>query len=445
MKAWQNFLSQLEKDIGKTNIDQWARSLTVVKYDACNLYLQANDSFQAQWFYEHIHPKLSDFVNNNQRAIRVHLEVLQEVPSSKKKTKQPILNTFVIKSDMMHPNYSFGSYVATEKNHLTLEFLARLSSSRENFSQISQTNPMYLYGKKGVGKTHLLTAMGQSLSDLGLRVFFVKAETFASHFVNAIRQNCMQLFRESYRNIDVLIVDDVHIFSKKNATQEEFFHTFNTLHTQGKGILLSSQVSPRELSEIEPRLVSRFEWGITLKLEPPEPGDLQKILEKKAQFHHFNIDQDLITFLLTTFQSSPKSLYEALDALLIRSHDQKMTKILPETAQVLLKDLIEKENQNKLSSTDIIRTVAAHYGIKEDDILGKAQSRDIALPRKIAIFFCREKLKLPYQKIGKIFQRDHSTIMSSEKFILTELQKKSRELEQSVSILSRKLENKHLQ
>lgn len=438
MKAWQDFLSQLEKTIGKKNIDEWARSLTIIKFDACNLYLEAGDSFQAQWFYEHIHPRLPHLSNNNGRLIKVHLSV-KDKPDKEKKRKY-IAPAYTIRPDSLHDVYQFSSYVSSEQNQLTLDFLKKLCFSKESFQEAVNTNPIYLYGSKGVGKTHVLHAIGHKLEQLGLRVFFAKAETFASHFVNAIRQNMMQLFRDSYRNIDVLIVDDVHVFSKKAATQEEFFHTFNTLHTQGKCIILSSQYTPRKLEEIEPRLISRFEWGICLKLELPSKEDLQQILTSKASALSFALSTELRQFLVNTFTSSAKSIYQAFDALVMRAYDQNLKEVSAQAASILLRDLIIEEEKNALTSEQIIRSVANHYGLKKEDLLGKAQSRDIALPRKVAVFFCRKFLKLPYQKIGKLFSRDHSTIMSSEKFIIKELEKNSREMVQNVAMISRKLD-----
>lgn len=249
----------------------------------------------------------------------------------------------------------------------------------------------------------------------GKRVFFVKAETFTGHVVQAIRLGQMQEFRKVYRDIDVLIIDDIHIFSRKNATQEEFFHTFNTLHTSGRLILISANVPPMQLSEIEPRLISRFEWGISLGLQK---GEMKAILEKKTALWKLPCNEELIPFLLDKF---PRNPILALQALALRS---KGTHLTPLLAERLLKDLLAKEQENALTPEKIVKAIAAHYGITSEDLLGKSQMRECALPRFVAMYYCRERLKMPFQKIGELFGRDHSTVMSSVKQIQKAVEEK---------------------
>jgi chromosomal replication initiator protein len=263
-------------------------------------------------------------------------------------------------------------------------------------------------------------SLTQAFRAKGLKAIFVRAETFTDHVVTAIRAGEMSLFRQTYRNTDVLLVDDVHVFSRKGATQEEFFHTFNTLHLEGKQIILSANSSPQELQLIEPRLVSRFEWGIVLPLKQLENEELVKMLRIKAHALNFVLPLKMEEFLIETFTSSPKALIKGFEALVLRlhldSHHSIHSLSLPAVKNLLF-DLIMEEQRSVITPPKIIQAAAEHYGIRQEDILGKAQTRECALPRQIAMHFCREKLKMPFMKIGDLFSRDHSTVMASVKHI----------------------------
>jgi chromosomal replication initiator protein len=249
-----------------------------------------------------------------------------------------------------------------------------------------------------------------------LKILYVRADTFTDHVVSAIRAGEMRQFRQAYRHIDVLIVDDVHVFSRKGATQEEFFHTFNTLHLDGKQIILSANCSPQNLQFIEPRLVSRFEWGIVLPLQSLQEKKREALLQARAEALNFHLPAKISSFLIETFTSNTKSLMKALDALILRLHlDTRHTvhHLTVVAAKTLLADLIEEEVKSAITPQKIIKAVSEQYGVKKEDLLGKGQTRECVLPRQLAMHICRAELKLPYMKIGELFSRDHSTVMSS--------------------------------
>jgi chromosomal replication initiator protein len=261
-------------------------------------------------------------------------------------------------------------------------------------------------------------ATAHALCENNIRVIYSKAQTFTDHVVSAIRAGEMSVFRQAYRNADVLLLDDVHVFSKKGATQEEFFHTFNTLHTAGKQIVFSANCAPNELQLIEPRLVSRFEWGIVLSLELPKRQELSQILQSKAGAMNYLLQPKLAEFFLNTFNNS-KTLCRALEALILRSHLNQKADSSPTIAYAreILSNLIIEEEKTALTPLRIIQKVAGFFGIRPEDILGKAQTRDCVLPRQIAMYLCRNQLKIPYTKIGELFKKDHSTVISSVKLI----------------------------
>lgn len=444
MQAWKNFLKKKEQDLGKDAVQRWLRSLKIVDFDACNLYLEAQDSFQVLWFEEHIRPGLKiDFLNNNDRPIRVHLKVGNaESPDSrhtKKEDEREIASS--LRFDRLDPHCTFASFIPTEGNRLAYRLLCELTgyypkdqSFRSPELEHATFNPIYLWGPPGTGKSHLLMATAQALTNQGLLALYCRGETFTEHVVRAIRAGEMHTFRETYRNVDVLLIDDIQVFGRKSATQEELFHTFNTLHTGGKQIILSSSVSPQDLQLIEARLVSRFEWGIAVPFKKSTEEELREILAMKSATLQFTLQPKIADFLIETFSSSGKALVRALEALVLRSHLNRGPAILPahEAGVVLakkyLQDLIEEEKQSSLTVEKILQAVAGHYMVDVDDILGKSQKRECALPRKMAMFFCRNQLQIPYKRIGELFKRDHSTVMTSVRQVEKLLQEKQAEI-----------------
>ena len=413
MQIWEQFLSQLKKEWGAETIHRWLGPLKMIRFDAANIFLEAENSFQISWFEEHCRKRLekNPLINNNGRLIQVHLS-LPIAPAVSKNKPPPSFRG--VTSDSLDPEMSFDHFLSSKKNDIPLQLLKEVGNCPTVF------NPIYLYGPTGSGKTHLLMALASQFKQQGKNAFYVKAETFTEHVVQAMRLGAMQELRRSYRASHALLIDDVHLFARKNATQEEFFHTFNDLHTRGCPIVLASRFPPSKLTEIEPRLVSRFEWGIPIEVEKHTPSE---ILEKKAALWNLPLHPQLIPYLLKHFPSSPLI---ALTALALRG--QAQGPIDPECAAKILKDLLEKEAIVAWTPEKIVKTVADHFSIPSVDLLGKSQMREATLPRGVAMYFCREMLKLPFQKIGEIFGRDHSTVMASIKKTHIQIEEKNPEI-----------------
>lgn len=435
MRAWETFIETLEIDIGSETVEKWLKSLKVLSFDACNLYLEAKDAFQSMWFEEHIRQKVkTQLFNNNHRRIKVHLTVANvpvktNSPQKAPKSTGKDIPQFKLTFDELDPHSTFSRFIVSESNLLTYKVCSQLAGinriveEASTQAHLSSLTPIYIYGESGSGKTHLLMAIAAALKEKGVHVIYARAHSFTDHVVSAIRAGEMSTFRQAYRNSDVLIVDDVHVFSRKAATQEEFFHTFNTLHVAGKPIILSSNVAPNELQYIEPRLVSRFEWGIALSLDVPPGKELEQILQGHAKAMDFPIHPKVVEFLLDSFPN-PKSIIKAFEALVLRSHLNQQTGkqvssyLTVQSTKQLLFDLLKEQQKAALTPPSILQHVAEYFGIRPEDILGKAQTRDCVLPRQISMHICRQELKLPYLKIGELFSRDHSTVMSSVKLIL---------------------------
>lgn len=437
MKAWEEFLLQQEEELGVDTVKKWLRTLHLVKFDACNLYLEAKDSFHALWFEEHIRKKILERLeNNNSKKIRVHLLIANKSTLPPKKTKTTVAATapaFQLTFDPLDPFCTFENFVCEEENLLPYKILK---------DELGTINPIYLCGTAGAGKSHLMMAVAKTLRDNGKKTVYVRTDTFTEHVVSAIRSGEMRKFREAYRNADALFLDDAQFLSRKGATQEELFHTFNALHMEGKTLVIGANCYPKDLVEIEPRLVSRFEWGIVLPILPVK--EKKALLDKKAKALHYPLPPKVSEFLIESFPSNPKALVHAFEALVLRSHINKNdanSLFRPMTVQLAkhyLADLLLAEEQTALTPQKIIQCCSDYYGIRPEDILSKAQTRDCVEPRQLAMYLCRKSLKLPFTKIGEIFGRDHSTVMTSVKQMQSGLDQKNSELLTAVSEIEKK-------
>ena len=360
---------------------------------------------------------------------------------------------FLLNFNSVDPNLTIERFVYSKKNLLAHKLICKIihfdpisNKLIPSDLELASFNPIYLHGPSGTGKTHLLQAVYHALLAKDLKVIYITAERFTQHVVSAIRSGEMALFRNTYRNIDVLLVDDVHVLSKKGATQEEFFHTFNTLHLAGKQIILASTNSPQELQNIEPRLISRFEWGIVLPIDPLDEEGLSKALNEKLVALQVTLNLKVTEFLLATFTRCAKFLLQATETLIYRYSLRNDPKNFPNTSSItvnyakkLLNDLIEEEKKHILTPTRIINKVAEHFGLVSDDIYKRSQKRECVVPRHLAIYFCRSRLGIPYKKIGDIFSKDHSTIMSSVKLVKKALESNDKEIASPYFAIVRKL------
>jgi chromosomal replication initiator protein len=446
MKAWDNFLILQEIELGKSTIAKWLRPLKIIKFDACNLYLEAKDSFQVLWFEEHIRSKVKTrLLNNNNKIIKIHLKVAGEKSpppnqANLKKGDSKNHSPFRMSFNNIDPNHTFENFISNTNNEVPAKVIAEIVGYDLESKILKPPpadgpmfNPLFIFGEAGMGKSHLLMAATHILRRHGKNVIYSRSETFTEHVVSAIRAGEMSTFRQAYRNVDALIIDDIHLFSRKGATQEEFFHTFNTLHLARKLIILSSNCAPTSLQHIEPRLISRFEWGIALDIQAYTKDHAREILEFKAHALNFKLRKPIAEFLIESFHNTA-STTRALEALILRTHLKNKSPHFSPTALTIpmvkhiLTDLIVEEEQKALTPERIIKAVSEDYGITTDDILGKSQSRECALPRQVAMFLCRHELNLPFMKIGDIFNRDHSTVMSSVKRIKSLVETENHEL-----------------
>jgi chromosomal replication initiator protein len=308
----------------------------------------------------------------------------------------------------LNPKYHFDTFVIGQSNRF-----AHAAAVAVGEAPARAYNPLFIYGDSGLGKTHLLHAIGHYASELypEIRVRYVSSEDFTNDFINSIANNQGAAFHARYRGIDVLLIDDIQFLEGKAETQEAFFHTFNTLHGHNKQVVITSDVQPKQLRGFEERMLSRFEWGLLTDIQVPDLETRIAILRKKAQREQLELDHQVLEFIASKFTSNIRELEGALIRVTAFASLQQQRIDLP-LAQIVLKDLISLDEDNNVQPSDIISRTAEYFDLAVDDLYGPSRAQQIALARQIAMYLCRELTSLSLPKIGQLFGgRDHTTVM----------------------------------
>ena len=317
-------------------------------------------------------------------------------------------------SSRLNPKYQFDTFVIGSSNRF-----AHAAAVAVVEAPAKAYNPLFIYGDSGLGKTHLLHAIGHYTRALvpGSRVRYVSSEEFTNDFINSIRDGRGEMFRKRYRNIDVLLVDDIQFLENKEQTQEEFFHTFNTLHNAQKQIVMTSDRPPKLLENLEPRLRSRFGWGLITDVQPPDLETRIAILRKKAAMDRLTAPPDVLEFIASKIQTNIRELEGALIRVTafanLNRQEVDMT-----LAEIVLKDLIPEGGEPEITAALIIAQTAAYFGLSIDELTGPSRGRHLVMARQIAMYLCRELTDLSLPKIGAQFgNRDHTTVMYADRKI----------------------------
>ena len=399
MKEWDHFLDTLEMQIPGLKSQGWTTQYKVTNYNSQNLYLSFSDIFSLNFFKEHIGPYLKDFKNANSHLIKVHLELLQ-AQNAVTKPATASEKSFEFPLD---ESLNFDQFVVDPENTFTFDLIKNSHANTPHF------NPLFVYGAQGCGKSHLLQAACNHFKKQGLKCLYVSAEKFSEHVVFAMKNSLMFEFRKIYRQLDMLFFDDVQHLGGKNATQEEFFHTFNSLHMSGKTLIVASDTPASLLKNIEARLISRFEWVLSVELPPLQKEKYNELIESMKKRLSLEISQDHKQTLKEHFSNDPAQISNAMHAMVLRSHldNNKTSEHLQNTLDEL------KNAKPEITPDQIVQEVGKFFTIKPKDIKGPSQTRPLAFPRQITMFLIRKHLNIPYKKMGEFFGRDHSTVMAS--------------------------------
>jgi len=335
----------------------------------------------------------------------------------------------------LNTKYSFDNFVIGSSNRFSHAAAVAVAEA-----PAKAYNPLFIYGGSGLGKTHLLHAIGHYAISLfkGCRVRYVSSEEFTNDFINAIANNRAPEFQARYREVDILLIDDIQFLQGKDSTQEAFFHTFNTLHDHNKQVVVTSDLPPKQLTGFEDRMRSRFEWGLITDVQAPDLETRIAILRKKAASERIDINDDVVELMASKVSSNVRELEGALIRVTAFSNLNKAP-ISMELARTVLKDLVLTEDTNVVSPVDIINITATFYQLTVDDLYGSSRSQTIALARQVAMYLSREMTNLSLPKIGQLFgNRDHTTVMYANKKI-SELMKERRSIYNQVTELTSRI------
>lgn len=438
--TWDQCLSIIKESISPQSFTTWFKPINPIKLDQSSLTVEV----PSQFFYEWVDSHYSALINQALLQILGEKACLEysiskngngAMPHMPTMDQKKPMNNFDKNSNLIE-RYNFENFVEGANNQFAraAAFAVAESPGKTTF------NPLVIYGGVGLGKTHLIQAIGNFALVQGIakHVLYVDSEKFTIEFINSIQNNKTTEFSSIYRNVDLLLVDDIQFFINKERTQEEFFHTFNALYNSGKQIVLSSDRPPKELHDIEERLISRFQWGLVTDIQPPDLETRIAILQQKADENSINISGEIIEFIATNVTSNIRELEGSLIRLLAYA-SLNGKDITLEIAKDVLKNLSLKKKKNILIE-EIQRIASEHFGISDDLLRAKTRRKEIAYVRQIAMYLSKELTKNSLKTIGLHFGgRDHSTVIHAIQCVEKLIQEENRTRE-DVSELKKKIE-----
>ncbi len=424
IKQWDDILTTVKKehDISDISYETWMRPLDVYAVEGNKLYILAPFEPMAlnyiqKKYYLPIKVAIGELIGEEYDIEFIIPENAKLLNIKKPVKKVSSLNG---SNSNLNPNYTFETFVVGNNNRFAQSAaLAVAESPGETY------NPLYIYGGPGLGKTHLMHSIGHFILDQNpdTKVLYVTSEEFTNEVIESIRSgnaSSMSKFRDKYRKVDVLMIDDIQFIIGKESTQEEFFHTFNALQTQGKQIILTSDKPPKEMETLEERIRSRFEWGLMADIGIPDYETRMAILRKKAESDDFDIDDDILNYIANNIKSNVRELEGALNKLLAYYNLCKID-ITMEIAQKELQNIITPDKPREVTPQLIIEVVTEHFNISMDQMVSKSRSSDIARPRQIAMYLCKTMTDSSLDVIGSFLGgRDHSTIIHGIKKVTDE-------------------------
>lgn len=408
-QIWEEALKIIEEEVSPVSYETWIQPIIPCGIIGNDVVLQVENSFFKDLLEKRHLPVIRTaikMVTKNEYDIMITTEEEQKAGNlhnlaSEKKTENELARN-------LNPKYVFDSFVVGNSNRM-----AHAASLAVAESPAKAYNPLFLYGNSGLGKTHLMHSIGHFILDHNpqAKVLYVTSETFTNELINSIQNNKNEEFRNKYRNIDVLMIDDIQFISKKEGTQEEFFHTFNALYESNKQIIISSDRPPKEIKTLEDRLRSRFEWGLIADVQPPDYETRIAILKKKAERDNLTVPDDVMAYIAKNIASNIRELEGALTRIVAFATltNQDISIALAENS---LKDIFSENSVTPLTPELIQQVVAEHYNIRVEDIQGSKKPKNIAFPRQVSMYLCRKLLDISLPKIGESFGgRDHTTVI----------------------------------
>jgi len=438
-EVWKKAVEVIESEVGTQTFDLWFRPIRPVKLQDGQLILEVPNRFFKEWLDDHypdlVRETLKRLINTDVE-VRYRLSEKKDDPVHKKieSRMESRRARLASRGIFLNPKFVFDTFVVGPSNQL-----ARAAAGAVADAPGKVYNPLFIYGGVGLGKTHLLNAIGNAVIDKSphLKMLYISAEQFINEFVYSMRNNTMDEFKNKYRSLDMLLIDDVQFIAGKSGTQEELFHTFNALYDRHKQIVFSSDRPPKDIYPLTERLRSRFGMGLIADIQPPDIETKMAILGKKAELEGIRLPEDVIYFLSSRIKSNIRDL-EACMIRLGAYSSLSGKEITVEMSKEVLKDMISDE-ERVLSIPTIQKVVCEYYGLKVQDIKAKKRTKEIALPRQVAMYLSKLLTDSSLSDIGKNFGgRDHSTVIHACKTI-EERRKKDEEFNKVIDYLIRKI------
>jgi len=454
-EAWQNVLGELEIELSRANFTTWFKDTFIDSYtDENEVVIGVPTNFTKKWLEKKYRNDLKKALNKNLPEVKEITFVIKERRGPVKKNpvekiadetrsgqeirKEKMTEPKRIKKSSqpagLNPNYTFKKFVVGESNKLAYA----ASQAVVNAPGVSY-NPLFIYGGVGLGKTHLMYAIGNSIKnrDPEKEILYVTFETFTNHFIDVVQNGGVKKFKDRYRNLDVLLVDDIQFITKKERTQEEFFHTFNALYQDNKQIVIASDRQPKEIPTLEDRLRSRFESGMIADIGKPDIETRMAIISKKLDLKNYQLSRNVIEYIAENIHHSIRELEGAINRLVAYS-DLKGESITLKTAEEILGNILT-EQEKRLSPDKVIEEIVGFFEVKKKDLLGKRRFKELVVPRQLTMYLLRHELNLSFPQIAEILnKKDHTTIIYGCEKIEKELQKNKR-LKKEFDIVKEKI------
>ena len=441
-KIWAKTLETIKSELSEVSFNTWIKSCEPISISSDTITISLPNSFTQ----DILDKRYKDLVANSIEVVCSKLYKIEFVIASEAFEKEEIKDTssnsssksIVVNDEMsstLNPKYTFNSFVIGNSNRF-----AHAASLAVAESPAKAYNPLFIYGGVGLGKTHLMHAIGHYILDNNpsAKVVYVSSEKFTNELINAIKDDKNEDFRNKYRNVDVLLIDDIQFIAGKERTQEEFFHTFNALHDANKQIILSSDRPPKEIPTLEDRLRSRFEWGLIADIQVPDFETRMAILKKKADVENLNVANEVMGYIATKIKSNIRELEGALIRIIAYS-SLTNREVTVDLASEALKDIISKK-QGKHITIDIIQdVVSSYFNLRIEDLKSQRRTRNVAYPRQIAMYLSRKLTDMSLPKIGEEFGgRDHTTVIHAYEKISENL-KTDDSLQHTINDITKKL------
>lgn len=420
-EVWDKTKDLIKEKVNPQTFETWFKPTKGINISGEALVLEVPNSFFKDWLLEH-HLELIRSTVKNISGLDLALDfsysadepVALRAPAKASEKKQETRNSFGL-----NPAYTFDDFVIGSSNKM-----AHAAAMAVAESPAKAYNPLFIYGKAGMGKTHLMNAIGHCVAakNQNIKVVYITSEQFTNQLIQSIQNRSTDKFRAKYRTVDVLLIDDVHFIAGKESTQEEFFHTFNTLHDAHKQIVLSSDKPPKEIDGLEERLVSRFEWGLIVSISQPDFETRVAILRQKLKRESAAVPDDVIFYIAEKIKSNIRELEGALKRVVANAVLLKQSVTL-ELARSVLKDMV-KEKESRITAESIFEEVAAYFNVRVSDIKGRRRTKQMVLPRQVSMYLIRKLTDHSLPEIGELCGgRDHTTVLHAYDSIETDIKK----------------------